>query len=70
MISVDTKKKELVGNYDNNGVEWQVSRLRVSQLGHWKMVAFLRAGCGDRAALRRRHAAWRQAIETSDGVLR
>lgn len=34
VISVDTKKKELVGNYDNGGVEWQVSGEPVEVNGH------------------------------------
>ncbi len=34
VISVDTKKKELVGNYDNVGVEWQVAGEPVEVNGH------------------------------------
>ncbi len=34
VISVDTKKKELVGNYDNNGVEWQKGGEPIQVNGH------------------------------------
>lgn len=34
VISVDTKKKELVGNYNNGGVEWQVAGEPVEVNGH------------------------------------
>ncbi len=34
VVSVDTKKKELIGNYDNNGREWRVKGKPVDVEGH------------------------------------
>ena len=34
MISVDTKKKELIGNYDNAGQQWLPTRTPVKVQGH------------------------------------
>jgi len=34
VISVDTKKKELVGNYENNGRQWQPAKVPVQVQGH------------------------------------
>ena len=49
VISIDSKKKENIGDFKNNGAEWRKSKEPVKVLGHdFQLIAagVMEIGCG------------------------